>query len=185
MIGALSIGLFNASAGRAAALVGDDLAYGEDARQRLDVHRPRDAAGPSPVVIFFYGGSWQSGEKRHYRFVAQALARHGVMTVIPNYRLSPAAGFPAFVEDGAAAAAWVAARIGAHGGNPTRVFLAGHSAGAHIALLLALDRHYLDEAGFPRAALAGAIGLSGPYDFLPIKRPDIKRVFASPPCQQG
>ena len=80
-----------------------DLAYGAADRQRLDVYVPDQAAAPLPIVVFFYGGRWQRGDKREYRFVAQALAERGVLVVVPDYRLYPDVVFPAFIEDGARA----------------------------------------------------------------------------------
>jgi acetyl esterase/lipase len=143
-----------------------DLPYGDGARHRLDVYRPLAAApGPAaPVIVFFYGGNWESGERRHYRFVGQGFANQGFVTVVPDYRLYPEVRYPAFVEDGAAAVAWVVRNIARFGGDPGRIILVGHSAGAHTALMLALNPAFL---GADRTALAGAVGLAGPYDFEP------------------
>src|SRR3954452_9917177 len=123
-----------------------DLAYGDQPRQRLDVYRPHNIAG-APVVIFFYGGYWQYGEKNDYRFIADALTSRGFITVLPDYRLYPTVKFPAFVEDGASAVRWTHDHVERYGGDPQRVYLMGHSAGAHIAALLTLDPHYLKDAG--------------------------------------
>jgi acetyl esterase/lipase len=145
-----------------------DLVYGDQPRQRLDVYRPHGvAAGGAPVVIFFYGGYWQYGSKRDYRFVAQALASHGFVAVLPDYRLYPVVRFPAFVEDGARAVRWTRDNVERFGGDPGRVYLMGHSAGAHIAALLTLDPHYLNDVGLERSAIRATVGLSGAYDFLP------------------
>ena len=141
-----------------------DLAYGTGPRQQLDVYRPvAPAARPAPVLVFFYGGNWQTGARRHYRFVAQALAARGIVTVVPDYRLYPETRYPGFVEDGAAAVAWTAANIARFGGDPRRIVVAGHSAGAHTALMLALNPAF----GVARGTLAGAVGLAGPYAFEP------------------
>jgi acetyl esterase/lipase len=161
-----------------------DLAYGANPRQRLDLYLPDGLGSPAPVVVFFYGGSWQYGSKADYRFVGQALAAQGLIVAIVDYRLHPEARFPGFVEDGAKAVAWVQANIAAHGGDPGRIHLLGHSAGAHIAALLALDRRYLAAAGVEADDLAAMIGLAGPYDFLPIRSPSIKAVFAVPDLAQ-
>jgi acetyl esterase/lipase len=144
-----------------------DLPYGDGARQRLDVYRPVAASsGPAgaPVIVFFYGGNWESGARRLYRFVGQGFAKQGFVTVVPDYRLYPEVRYPAFVEDGAAAVAWVVRNIARFGGDPGHIILVGHSAGAHTALMLALNPAFL---GADRAALAGAVGLAGPYDFEP------------------
>jgi len=153
------------------------LAYADGPRQTLDVYRPR-AAQAAPVVVFFYGGSWQGGSKETYPFVATALARKGYVTVVPDYRVYPEVRFPAFLEDGAQAVQWVAQNAKRFGGDPARIILMGHSAGAHIAAMLALDPQWLGARGLdPRRDIAGLIGISGPYDFLPIRDPDLQLVF--------
>ncbi len=155
-----------------------DVPYAPGERHALDIYRPGEQEG-LPVVVFVYGGGWKSGDKAQYRFVAAALAQRGYVTVVPDYRVFPAARFPAFVEDAAAAVAWTRANIGAHGGDPGRIFLMGHSAGAHIALLLTLDKRYLAAQGLdPDTAITGTIGLAGPYDFLPLRDPELDGIFA-------
>jgi acetyl esterase/lipase len=139
-------------------------AFGSDARQRLDVWAPEDASAKLPVIVFFYGGSWKSGDRDGYGFAARALAARGFVVVVPDYRLVPQVRWPAFVEDGAAALKWVAASIANHGGDPARIGVIGHSAGAHIALLLSLDRRW-GVADHIKAA----VGLAGPYDFRPFE----------------
>lgn len=142
------------------------LEYGPERRQRLDVYAPEaPLSGPRPVIVFIHGGSWETGSKDQYRFVGSALAEKGYVAVLPNYRLSPDVHFPVFVADAARAVAWTLRNIGQYGGDPGRVFVMGHSAGAHIAMLLALDRRYLADAGASADQLRGAIGLSGAYDF--------------------
>lgn len=138
------------------------IAYGGHERQKLDVYVPLSPAGPAPVVVFFYGGSWKYGERGQYRFVGEALASRGIVTVIPDYRLYPEVRFPAFLEDSAAAVAWVKREIAQHGGDPDRVFVAGHSAGAYNAAMLAVDPAYLKGAGLTPADLCGAVSLAGP-----------------------
>lgn len=139
-------------------------AFGSDARQRLDVWAPENAAANLPVIVFFYGGSWNSGDREGYGFAARALAARGFLVVVPDYRLVPRARWPAFVQDGAAAIKWVAANIAGHGGDLARIGVMGHSAGAHIALLLSLDRRWgvADD-------IKAAVGLAGPYDFRPFE----------------
>ncbi len=157
------------------------VAFGSDPRQRLDVYGPARADGPAPVVAFFYGGSWASGSRAGYGFAAKAFASRGYTVVIPDYRLVPDVHFPAFVEDGAAAIAWTQASIAAHGGDPARVALVGHSAGAHIAMLLALDPRWLRAAGSDPARLRAAVGIAGPYDFLPLSVGATKNAFGQAP----
>jgi acetyl esterase/lipase len=143
-----------------------DLPYGDDARQKLDVYAPK-RPDHRPVVIFFYGGSWSAGEKSNYAFLGAALAERGYVTVIPDYRLYPKFRFPTFVEDGARAIAWAQQHARDFGGDPDRLVLMGHSAGAHIAALLALNPSYLAAAGVRPHSIAGFIGLSGPYALAP------------------
>lgn len=138
------------------------IAYGGLPRQKLDVYRPLDSGDGAPVVIFFYGGSWKSGERGKYRFVGEALASRGIVAVIPDYRLYPEARFPDFLEDSAAAVAWVKREIAAYGGDPARVFAAGHSAGAYNAAMLAVQPAYLAAEGLAPADLCGAISIAGP-----------------------
>lgn len=140
--------------------------FAADAGLALDIYRPDSANDAlAPVVVFFYGGNWQRGAREQYRFVGRRLARNGVLAVVADYRTWPRAGFPAFVEDGARAVAWARTHARDHGGDPERVFVAGHSAGAQIAALIATDAAYLRPHGLAPTDLAGAIGLSGPYDF--------------------
>lgn len=155
-----------------------DVAYGPDGRQRLDIYVPADSAEPADVVVFVYGGSWNSGSKAEYSFAARAFASRGYVTVLFDYRLVPEHRYPVFVEDGAKALAWVNANIADHGGNPDRLFLAGHSAGAYTALMLALAPEFLAAEGLTPAALSGVAGLSGPYDFLPLDTDATREAFA-------
>lgn len=143
------------------------IAYGTADRQKLDVYTPAKAAN-APVVVFFYGGNWQSGRRQDYAFAARALAAQGFVVVVPDYRLVPQVRFPAFVEDGAAAVAWTRANIGTYGGNAAAIGVAGHSAGAYIAAMVTLDPRWLAAAGAPGAVKA-AVGLAGPYDFFPFE----------------
>jgi acetyl esterase/lipase len=117
------------------------------------------------VVVFFYGGAWQRGERRQYRFVGRRLAGEGVLAIVADYRTWPRAGFPDFVEDGARAVAWARSHARAYGGDPQRLYVSGHSAGAQIAALLGTDERYLAPHGMRPRDLAGVIGLSGPYEF--------------------
>jgi acetyl esterase/lipase len=165
-------GLLNATVSRRGFTREADIAYGPDPRQRLDLYRPDKPRADGKTVIFFYGGSWDTGSKNDYLFVAQALTANGYTVVIPDYRLYPAVRFPAFVDDGARVVRWTADRVGTD-----KVFVMGHSAGAHIALLLAANTPYLATAGVDRTKLGGAIGLAGPYDFLPLKSAKLIDIF--------
>lgn len=158
-----------------------DLSYGPDERRVLDLYLPTTMTPATPVVVFIHGGSWDTGSKDIYPFVGQSLASAGFIVAIPNYRLYPQTRFPGFVEDGARAVAAVdrLARTG-RAGIPTGrhpLFLMGHSAGAEIAGLIATDRRYLAGAGSSVGRLSGFVGLSGPYDFLPLTDARYKRIF--------
>ena len=157
-----------------------DIAYGAGRRQTLDVYAPVGARA-APTVVFFYGGSWQSGSKADYAFVARALAKEGIVVIVPDYRVYPDAKFDGFMRDGAAAAGWAARHAGDYGGDPGRLVLMGHSAGAHIAALLTLDPRWLATVGLdPHTNVAGMVGLAGPYDFLPLKDSVLKTIFGPP-----
>lgn len=146
-----------------ARLAAKSVPYGEGPRRMLDVYAPRGATG-RPVIVFFYGGSWNSGARGGYGFVGRALAARGFVTLVPDYRLFPEVAYPGFVEDGAAAVRWARAHARDYGGDGDRIVLAGHSAGAYIAAMLAVDARWL---GADRAAVRGLVGLAGPYDFAP------------------
>lgn len=136
--------------------------------QALDIWAPNDMSGaPLPVVIFWYGGGWAKGDRASYAFAGRALAKAGFLVVIPDYRKVPQVRFPAFLDDGAEAAAWVEANIAQYRGDPARVAVMGHSAGAYQAVMLALDAERLAAAGVAPAFIKAGVGLSGPYDFYP------------------
>ncbi len=158
----------------------DGVAYGPDARQRLDVYLPQARQTASPVVVFFYGGSWTTGERATYRFVGEALASRGIAVVVADYRLSPAVKYPVFLQDSARALRWTFDHLDEVGADPRQVFVMGHSAGAYNAAMLALDPRWLAGAGLQPAQLAGWIGLAGPYDFLPIGNRDVQVAFDWP-----
>jgi len=148
--------------------VASDIAYGEEPRQTLAVYRPDRLTGKAPVIFFIYGGSWSNGAKEDYGFVGNAFASKGYVTVIADYRLVPKVRYPAFVEDDARALAWTYRNIAKYGGDPSRIFVAGHSAGAYNAMMLATDPAFLDAQGLSTGIITAVAGLSGPYDFLPL-----------------
>lgn len=158
--------------GGGARLLLKDQAYGRGPRQTLDIWAPEGArAGDRlPVVVFFYGGGWGSGERQSYGFAGRALANQGFVVVIPDYRLVPKAHWPDFLEDAAAAVAWTHMYVGDLGGDPDRIALMGHSAGAYNAAMLALDPTWLRGAKSDPSIIRGVAGLAGPYDFLPLEK---------------
>lgn len=156
------------------------IAYGTAPRQQLDIYRPAPAISHAPVVVFFYGGSWNNGSKDDYGFVGEALASRGIVVVIADYRLYPQVRYPAFLQDGAQAVAWTYQHIAEYGADPSQLYVMGHSSGAYNASMLALDARWLNEVGLSPAIFKGWIGLAGPYDFLPIENRDVQPVFFFP-----
>lgn len=159
-----------------------DIFYGSDERQRLDLYQPGTAApeGGFPMVVFFHGGSWTEGRKADYRYVGEALASRGIVTVVAEYRLFPQVRYPQFLDDSAMALAQALRRAEHWQVNPQRVFVMGHSAGAYNAAMLALDERWLAGQNLAPRQLAGWIGLAGPYDFLPIQNTMVQPVFDFP-----
>ncbi len=158
----------NATIAEDGVTVQHDIAYASGPRRELDVYRPAGAIGRLPLVLFVYGGSWSSGSKADYKFVAVPLARQGLVVVVADYRLVPEVHFPGFVQDVAQATAFAHTHAAEWGGDPQQMFLMGHSAGAYNVLMLGLDARYLAAAGMSRNDLSGVISLAGPADFLPL-----------------
>lgn len=175
--GCLPVRLLNALAPDR--LVAGSVAYAGGPRRSLDVYAPDlDTRAGRPVVVFLYGGRWDSGDKAMYRFVGGALAALGFVVVIPDYRVYPEVRYPDFLRDCAAAVAWTVANAGRFGATGAP-FVMGHSAGAYNAAMLALDPRWLGEVGLsPRADLRGMVGLAGPYDFLPLDTAELVHIFA-------
>jgi acetyl esterase/lipase len=158
-----------------------DIAYGPDPQHRLDVYIPsKPAEMLRPVLVFWHGGRWRYGDKADYRFVGAALAESGFVVAVANYRHYPQVKMPGFMDDAARAAQWTASHAAEYGGDSQRLFLMGHSAGAHLAALVALDPRYFAATGQPTPRIAGVIGLSGPYDFLPLLEADVQDMFGPP-----
>ena len=155
-----------------------DLRYASGERGKLDIYAPHGAKN-LPVIVFFYGGSWQHGKREQYRFVGAALAQEGYVVIIPDYRLYPEVRFPDFNDDAARALVWSHQHGGEYGGNTHELFVMGHSAGAHIAASLAFDSRYLRGAGGNPAWIRGLIGLSGPYVLKPNTK-ELNAIFSAP-----
>ncbi|HTN61265.1 MAG TPA: alpha/beta hydrolase, partial [Devosia sp.] len=166
------------------AKVGDGIAYADGSRFKLDVYAPEKRGASAPVVFFIYGGGWNRGERGDYQFVGRALAARGFVAVIADYRLVPEVHYPEFLEDNASALKWVQDHIGEYGGDPERLFLAGHSAGAYNAVMLALDPSFLKDYGVTMPIRAVA-GLSGPYDFYPFEYGEVRDAFGGAPNPEG
>jgi acetyl esterase/lipase len=186
--------VINALSPNSASTVTRDVRYGSGERHQLDIYTPAPSPGSAaPVVVFFYGGNWNSGERADYAFVGHALASRGIVAVIADYRLYPQVRYPAFLQDSAQAVAWTIREAAQYGGDARRVYVMGHSAGAYNAAMVALDPQWLakaladaNEAG-SAPPLRGWIGLAGPYNFIPIENPTARLVFpypATPPDSQ-
>ncbi len=164
-------GLINLLVPRSGYDVHRGLAYGKDPRQLLDLYVPQGLEGGAPVLLFFYGGSWQSGNRGDYRAFGQAFASAGIVTAVADYRLYPQVKYPGFVEDAAGALAWLHAHAGEHGGDDARIFVSGHSAGAYNAVMLASEPGFIERYGGSLDWIKGVIGIAGPYNFLPMRDP--------------
>ena len=160
-----------------------EFTYGSQPRRQLDVYRPTAGAAstsPVPVIVFVHGGSWRSGDKHLYRWLGKSLASQGFVAVLANYGLMPTVRFPDSAKDVAAAVAYAYRHAADWGGDPARLTLMGHSAGAHLTALVAYDGRYLAAEGLTPAILQGYVGLSGPYDFL-LDTPLLRDTFAGSP----
>jgi len=167
--------LLNTTVPRKGYVLEVDIPYGPLPRQKLDYYKPEVPRPDGKTIAFFYGGNWDSGAKGDYLFVAQALAARGIAVIVADYRVYPEVRFPAFIEDGALAVRRAADMVGID-----KLYLMGHSAGAYIALMLAENTPYLAAAGVDRMQLRGVIGLSGPYDFLPLTSQRLQEIFGGP-----
>jgi acetyl esterase/lipase len=172
------VAVLNALAPKAGVTETRDVRYAAGERHQLDIYAP-EGERSAPVIVFIYAGGWKDGNKGDYRFVAATLASRGFLTVVPDYRLFPSVRFPAFLRDNAAAVAWTKGNISRYGGDPGRIFLMGHSAGAYNVAMLTLDKQWLGADGLDADRdIAGTIGLAGPYDFLPLHDPELEDIFA-------
>ncbi len=162
-------------------VVAGDVPYGEDARQQLDIYGPDKIAAPLPLLLFVHGGSWREGDRSGYAFIGRTFAARGYLTLVMNYRLVPNHPFPDFVRDVALAIAWAEKNGAGYGGDPSRIFVVGHSAGAYNAAMAVLDTSYLDAAGVDASALRGVATLAGPFDFLPLDSKSTIEAFGNAP----
>jgi acetyl esterase/lipase len=161
-----------------------DVPYADGERKKLDIYAPKEQDGLAPVVMFIYGGGWRAGAKFEYEFVGRALAAQGFVAVIPDYRIFPEARYPDFLEDNAQAMKWIEDNIETYGGDSSRFFLAGHSAGAYNSVMLALDKSFQREYGVTMPIRAVA-GISGPYNFYPFEYGEVRDAFGEAPNPEG
>ena len=146
--------------------------YGAGERNKLNIWVPTGTKKTDklPVLVWLYGGGWYSGQRDDYGFAGRAFAKQGFIVVIPDYRIVPEGHWPDFLHDSAAAVAWTDAHIANYGGDPDRIALAGHSAGAYNSLMLALDPQWLKAAGSDVSVIRGVVSLAGPSDFYPFEK---------------
>jgi len=156
-----------------------DITFSQSPALALDIYKPAQASTPLPVIVFFYGGRWTMGQKSQYAFAGNTLAQQGYVVVIPDYRKYPDVKFPSFVDDAARAVAWARENIADYGGDPSHLYVAGHSSGAHLGALVATDPQYLAAHGMKRDVIRGFAGLAGPYAFIP-EEADLKDMFGPP-----
>ena len=152
---------------------------GPDPLQQVIVYREPRVAGPLPVFLFFHGGAWAHGDPKDYGFIARNIAPEGFVVVLGGYRLNGAGRYPAMLQDTAAAIAWVHTHIARYGGDPQRIVLAGHSAGAYNIAQAVLDERWLNEAGVDDEAIRAVVGLAGPFDFYPFDTDRSRAAFAT------
>ena len=172
--------MLNLTAPRSGYRLHRDLAYGEGPRQRFDLYLPEKISSPAPVLLFFYGGAFRAGRKSEYRVMGEAFASRGIVVAVADYRIHPRARFPDFLHDGAAALAAVHARVPEFGGNPSRIFLAGHSAGAYISVMLAANPAFVRAANADPSWIRGVIAMAGRYHEIPLGDATGVRIFGGP-----
>ncbi|MCC4618822.1 alpha/beta hydrolase [Xanthomonas cassavae CFBP 4642] len=176
-------GGINAASSRAGIIAHPNQVFDTTHGLALDVYQPQGVVN-APVVVFFYGGTWKRGSRADYRWVGRALARQGVVAMVADYRKYPQVGLQGFMTDAAGATAWGYRHAQAYGGDPKRLAVMGHSAGAHMAVLLGTDARWLHAQDLKPRQLCGVVGLAGPYDFLPMTDPELVEIFGDAPAAQ-
>ncbi len=161
-----------------------DISYGDNPRHKMDIFQPYKQAASRCAILFFYGGSWQNGERANYHFAAQGLTRSGCVVAVADYRLYPEVSYPVFIEDGAKAFVWLQNNAKTYNINTNNLYIAGHSAGAYNAAMLAVKGDLLQSLGATQQDIRGVIGLAGPYDFLPFTDKEIIALFSTAPDEQ-
>ncbi len=156
-----------------------NLSYGHNERQKLDLYTVRNRTKQRGVIIYLYGGSWRKGDRKLYRFLASTFNRRGFSFVVPDYRVFPEIRYPDFMHDAANAIAWIHNNAASYDLPLNRVFLMGHSAGAHMGALLLTNARFLEEHGLNRRDFDGFIGLAGPYGINPLNYNTTKPIFAA------
>jgi acetyl esterase/lipase len=135
----------------------------DESKHKLDLYLPKDKK-LAPVFFFIHGGAWRTGDRAQYVPIGNRFAKEGILTVVPSYRLAPKNPHPAQIEDVAAAFAWTMQHVSEYGGDTNRIYVGGHSAGGHLAALLALDEKFLRGHHFSTKNIRGTLALSGVYN---------------------
>ncbi len=147
-----------------------DVPYGKDPKQRLDLYFPKAKTSNAPVLLFLHGGGFREGDRKQYGYVGEPFAKHGVITVVASYRLTPAFTHPAQPDDAKAIVGWIHKNIARYGGDPNAIYISGHSAGAILTADVGVDLAWLDALKVPRSAVRGIVPISGSYDLRNSKR---------------
>jgi len=161
-----------------------DIVYDAATGTALDVYAPAHARH-APVVVYFYGGSWMGGRRQWFRWMGEALAARGVVTVVADVRLWPTVRMKGFLHDAAEAVRWTRDHAATFGGDPHDEFVMGHSSGGQIAAMLAVDKQWLAAVGMRPRELAGVIGVAGTYDFIPFDEPAFADIFGHSAAEQA
>jgi acetyl esterase/lipase len=147
-----------------------DVPYGKDPKQRMDLYFPTAKATSAPVLLFLHGGGFREGDRKQYGYVGEPFAKHGIITVVASYRLTPGFKHPAQPDDTKAIVAWIHKNIARYGGDPNAIYISGHSAGAILTADVGVDLAWLDALKVPRSAVRGIVPISGSYDLRGSKR---------------
>ncbi len=141
-----------------------DIAYGDDPKQKLDLYLPKNKQTSAPVFIFLHGGGFREGDRAHYGYVSRPLAKNGILTVVASYRLTPKFHYPNQPDDAKQILAWVFHNISSYGGDPMKIYIGGHSAGAILSAFVSLKGDWLTRMGLPSDLIKGCVPISGPFD---------------------
>ena len=159
-------GVARSTAARARLASRLDLAYGPSPRQRIDLY-PAAAPG-APILSFIHGGYWRSRDKSEFAFIAEPFVAAGITVAMPEYDLAPAVTVGTIVEQMVAAHAWLYRHASEHGADRSRLFVAGHSAGGHLAAMMAATRWNEIDPELPADLVKGAYAVSGVFDLMPM-----------------
>lgn len=151
-----------------------DIPYGEDPRQILDIYAHEEGEKPFPVLVFFHGGKWMANSKDTFSLIGEPYLENGIMFVPVNYRLAPKHPYPAAVHDCESAVKWIYENIGRYNGDPKRIVLSGHSAGAHLCSLITAKDGWIKEEGLPQDIIKGCVVISGPTDLSGIRYRELR-----------